>query len=74
MCNVIYKIVTKVIKNRLKPIPSGLISLEQSRFIERRHITDIIILVHEMLHSIKVRNLPGMMVKLDIAKAYDKLK
>lgn len=73
LCNVIYKIATKVIANRLKPLLPSLISPEQSGFVEGRQITDGIILVHETLHSIKVRNLPGMMVKLDIAKAYDKL-
>ena len=73
LCNVIYKITTKVIVNRLKPILLGLISLEQSRFVEGRQITDGIILVHKMLHSINVKKLLGMMVKLDIAKAYDKI-
>ena len=30
-------------------------------------------LVHEVLHSIKTKKIPGMMVKLDIAKEYDKI-
>ena len=34
---------------------------------------DGIILVHEVLHSIKTMKIPTMMVKLDIAKSYDKL-
>ena len=73
LCNVIYKIITKVIANRLKPILPSLISLEQSGFVEGRQISDGIILVHEILHSIKCKKLSGMLVKLDIAKAYDKL-
>ena len=36
-------------------------------------ISDWIILVHEILHSIRSGKLSGMLVKLDIAKAYDKL-
>ena len=72
-CNVIYKIITKVIANHLNPILPSLISFEQIGFVEGRQISDGIILVHEILHSIKSRKLLGMLVKLDIAKAYDKL-
>ena len=39
--------------------------------MEGRHILDGIILVHEILHSLK--KTPSMTVKLDIAKAYYKL-
>ena len=34
---------------------------------------DGVILVHEMLHSLKSSRMPGMMIKLDIAKDYEKL-
>ena len=34
LCNVIYKIIAKVIENRIKPLLLGIISLEQSGFIE----------------------------------------
>ena len=73
ICNVIYKIITKVIANRLKPILPSLISLEQYGCVEGRQISDGIILVHEMLHSLKSEIFFGMVIKLDIAKAYDKL-
>ena len=49
LCNVIYKIITKVIANRLKPIFPSLISPEQSGFVEGRQISDGIILIHEIL-------------------------
>ena len=53
LCNVIYKIISKVIANRLKPLLLSLISLEQSGFVEGRHILDGIIVVHETIHSLK---------------------
>lgn len=51
--NVILKIITKVIANRLKPLLPTLVSSEQTRFVEGRQILDGIILAHEMIHSLK---------------------
>jgi len=73
LCNVIYKIITKVIANRLKPIMNLLIAPEQSGFVEGRQILDGIILIHEVTHSLKHSTTPGMLIKLDLSKAYDKL-
>ena len=36
LCNVIFNKITKVMTNRLKPLLPGLISLEQSGFVEGR--------------------------------------
>ena len=41
--------------------------------MEGRKILDGIILVQETIHSLKVTKKQGMTIKLDIAKAYDKL-
>jgi exonuclease III len=53
LCNVIYKIISKVIALRLKPILPFIISKEQSGYVEGRQIMDSIILVHEVIHSLK---------------------
>lgn len=47
LCNVLYKLVSKVISNRLKPIMHSTISLNQSAFIHVRLITDNILLANE---------------------------
>ena len=73
LCNVIYKIISKVIVNHLKPLLPNLISPEQSEFVEGRQILEGVILVHEVIHSLKSTSKLGMMTKLDIVKAYDKL-
>ena len=73
VCIVIYKIISKLIANRLKPLLPSLISPKKSGFVEGRKILDGVILVHEMLHSLKSTRNPSMMIKLDIAKAYEKL-
>jgi len=51
--NVIYKVISKVIANRLKPLLPLLISPEQSGYLEGRQILDGIILKHEIIHSLK---------------------
>ena len=53
LCNVILKIVTKVIVNRLKPLLPSLVSSKQTRFVEGCQILDGIILAHEIIHSLK---------------------
>lgn len=75
--NVVYRIVTKAIANRLKPILSQIISLNQSAFIHSRLITDNVIIGYECLH--KIRNSKGkrnglVALKLDISKAYDRVE
>lgn len=52
LCNVSYKVVTKILANLLKPILDGLIGREQSGFIVGRTLLDDIIDVQEMVHYI----------------------
>jgi hypothetical protein len=73
LCNVIYKIITKVIVNRLKPLLSTIISNEQSGYVEGRQIMDSVILANEVIHSLKTNKIPGMLIKLDLSKSFDRL-
>jgi hypothetical protein len=73
LCNVIYKIISKFIALRLKPILPFIISKEQSGYVEGRKIMDSIILFHEIIHSLKSTSTPGMILKLDLSKDFDKL-
>eukprot|EP00253_Pinus_taeda_P014482 PITA_14482 len=73
LCNVIYKLISKVVANRLKPLLPLLISPEQTGYVEGHQILDGIILSHEVIHSLKIMKKPGMILKLDLSKAFDKL-
>jgi hypothetical protein len=70
---VIYKIISKVITLRLKPILPFIISKEKSGSIEGRQIMDSIVLVHEIIHSLKRTRTPSIPLKLDLSKDFEKL-
>jgi hypothetical protein len=74
LCNVIFKIVSKVVANRLKVVPLEIISKEQSAFVPDRLITNNIITAYECLHFMKQKKAPDLKccaLKLDMKKAYD---
>eukprot|EP00253_Pinus_taeda_P008198 PITA_08198 len=73
ICNVVYKIISKVVANRLKPLLPTLVSVEQSGYVEGRQILNNIIQAHEVVHSLTSNSKAGMIMQLDLAKAYDKL-
>eukprot|EP00253_Pinus_taeda_P016575 PITA_16575 len=53
LCNVVYKIISKMIANRLKPLLLALVSEEKTGFVEGRQILNNIIQAHEVVHSLK---------------------
>ena len=66
----------KVIINRLKGILLNLISHFQSSFVPKRYIQDNIIIINEMIHSMNTKkgSKGFIAIKIDLEKAYDKIK
>ncbi|XP_048624014.1 uncharacterized protein LOC106417447 [Brassica napus] len=77
LCNVSYKIVSKVLYQRLKKVLPGLISETQSAFVAGRQISDNIMIAQEMFHALRTkpsgRN-KRMAIKTDMSKAYDRME
>ena len=61
----------KILANRLKPILSNFISPKQFAFLENRQIHDAIGISQEGLHSMHTKKIKGMILKIDLAKAFD---
>eukprot|EP00253_Pinus_taeda_P024741 PITA_24741 len=73
LCNVSYKIVTKILANRLKKLLPHLISENQGGFVPNRQITDNVILIQEAIRSSYNRGEREMIIKLDMANAFDRV-
>jgi len=77
LCNVILKIITKTMANRIKKILPHIVHDNQSAFLPGRLITDNSLIVFETLNYInkpRKKNFGHVGIKLDIAKAYDSLE
>eukprot|EP00253_Pinus_taeda_P023626 PITA_23626 len=73
LCNASYKILAKLLANRIKPLLPRIVSSAQGGFVEGRHILDNVIQVQETIHSSKQRKEKGMLIKLDMANAFDRV-
>ncbi|VVA31667.1 PREDICTED: reverse mRNAase [Prunus dulcis] len=77
LCNSSYKILSKVIANRLKKILPEIISDSQNAFVPERQIQDNVILTHEAFHYLKMKKKGRCFetgIKVDMNKAYDRIE
>lgn len=74
LANFKFKIITKVLADRLAKILPGIISKEQKGFIRGRNIKDCIALASEAVNVLDKKCFGGnLAMKIDISKAFDTL-
>lgn len=67
----VYKIVAKLLAERMKRVLPNTISSSQGTFVVGRQILDQVLMTNEVIDDYKLHNEEGVIFKIDFKKAYD---
>ncbi|MEW8548783.1 MAG: reverse transcriptase domain-containing protein, partial [Candidatus Thiodiazotropha sp.] len=71
LLNVVYKMASTVIANRLKTVLQNIIHEDQKGFLSGRFIGENIRIVYDILFETKQQNIPGLLLSVDFQQAFD---
>ena len=69
----LYKLLTKVLANRLKKVLEKVVSVDQNAFVRGKQILDALLIGNEVIDFWHKRKEEGLICKLDIEKGYDSI-
>jgi len=68
-----YKCFTNFFTNRLVHVAQSIIDSNQTGFIRGRNILEGVVVLHEVLHELRISKQRGVILKIDFEKAYDRV-
>ena len=74
LLNVDYKILAKILANRIKKVVHYLIGVEQTGFIDGRYIGENIVKILSILEYCEENDIPAVLIAIDFEKAYDSVE
>lgn len=77
LCNIVFKLISKTLANRLKTLLPHIIIENQNAFVSDRLITDNVLVAFELMHFLNHKNAGNdgfMAAKFDMSKAFDRVE
>ena len=76
LCSTVYKTISKILVNSIRPLLNKIVSPTQSAFVPDRASHDNILITHEIMHKFKQAKgkIGWVALKVDMEKAYDRLE
>ena len=73
LCNLVYKVISKVIANQIKLKFTEVLSKKQFGLLGNRQIIEAVRITQECMHTIKLKNMEALILKVDLIKAYHRV-
>ena len=73
MLNLDYKLLTKVLANRVKRVLPSIVENYQTGYVKDRSISDSIRLVRDIIHNTEITQSPGVLLTFDFKKEFESI-